>query len=58
MLNVIDKAAPDMIIHLGDLIYDAVEVSRQFIGIPMEMVKGNCDLGSAASPYKKRKLFS
>ena len=52
MLYVVDKAAPDMIIHLGDLIYDAVEVSRQFIGIPIEMVKGNCDLGSAASSYK------
>lgn len=52
MLHVVDKAAPDMIIHLGDLIYDAVEVSRKFIEIPIEMVKGNCDLGSAASSYK------
>ncbi|MDX1358430.1 MAG: metallophosphoesterase [Clostridia bacterium] len=52
MLAIVETAAPDMIIHLGDNIYDAVEVSKHFRDIPMECVKGNCDFGSPASSYK------
>lgn len=56
MLDVVGKLSPDMIIHLGDHIYDAVEVERQFMDIPMEFVKGNCDLGSSAPSYKMIKV--
>ncbi len=52
MVEVVERGAPDMIIHLGDHIYDAVEVERKFMGIPIEFVKGNCDLGSSAPSYK------
>ncbi len=52
MTDVVEIMKPDMIIHLGDHIYDAVELRRQFMDIPMEFVKGNCDLGSSAPAYK------
>ena len=52
MMDVVEIMKPDMIIHLGDHIYDAVELERQFMNIPMEFVKGNCDLDSSAPSYK------
>ena len=35
MVDVVEIMKPDMIIHLGDHIYDAVELERQFMDIPM-----------------------
>jgi len=52
MVDVVKMVKPDMIIHLGDHIYDAVDLERQFMDIPMEFVKGNCDLDSSVSSYK------
>ena len=47
MRYAVDIAAPDAIIHLGDHISDALELSRQFPLITFYMVNGNCDVHSA-----------
>lgn len=46
MLGAIAKYAPDMIIHLGDGGRDIDRIKKQFPQIPLEAVRGNCDLGS------------
>lgn len=43
MLEIVEKEAPDEIIHLGDLIRDAETVSFAFPDIPVTIVPGNCD---------------
>ena len=46
MTLAVQKENPDMIIHLGDHIDDAAELSMQFPRIPMVAVPGNCDFSS------------
>lgn len=43
---------PDHIIHLGDCIHDAEQLSRRFPGIPLTAVPGNCDFGSCDEAEK------
>lgn len=46
MTDVVSKIKPDMIIHLGDHMSDALILEQQFIDIPIEYVRGNCDSNS------------
>ena len=52
MVEVVKKIKPNMIIHLGDYINDALNIERQFIEIPIEYVKGNCDIYSTGAAQK------
>ena len=42
------RAAPDMIIHLGDFTRDADVLQKEFPHIELRSVRGNCDLASVA----------
>lgn len=43
MIQAIDGQQPDQVIHLGDLISDAEELSYLYPKLPICMVPGNCD---------------
>ncbi|MBS6533759.1 MAG: YfcE family phosphodiesterase [Oscillospiraceae bacterium] len=43
MIQAIDEQQPDQVIHLGDLISDAEEMSYLYPKLPICMVSGNCD---------------
>ena len=43
MYDAIEAHKPQQIIHLGDLVEDAEDVSYAFPQIPFCMVPGNCD---------------
>ena len=43
MIQAIDEQQPDQVIHLGDLISDAEEMSYLHPKLPICMVPGNCD---------------
>lgn len=43
MYNAIDLHTPDQIIHLGDLVEDAEEITYLYPSLPVCMVPGNCD---------------
>ncbi|MBS6372570.1 MAG: YfcE family phosphodiesterase [Lawsonibacter sp.] len=43
MVQAIDEQQPDQVIHLGDLISDAEELSYFYPKLPICMVPGNCD---------------
>ena len=43
MIQAIDEQKPDQVIHLGDLISDAEEISYLYPKLPVCMVPGNCD---------------
>ncbi|SFG24338.1 hypothetical protein SAMN04487761_10929 [Lachnospiraceae bacterium C7] len=43
MVDVVEKEQPDTIIHLGDLVSDAMELRNQFPHIAFLSVPGNCD---------------
>ncbi len=43
MYNAIEKHLPDQVIHLGDLVEDAEDVSYAFPQLPFCIVGGNCD---------------
>lgn len=47
MLYAAGQTKPDVIIHLGDHISDAIELQQQFPEAIYHMVKGNCDMWSA-----------
>ena len=53
MAQAIQEEVPDQIIHLGDLMSDAEELSRRFPTLPICMVPGNCD-GWTTAPAIKR----
>ena len=48
MLEAIRRSRPDVIIHLGDYVRDTEEIMREFPGVPLYFVSGNCDIGSTA----------
>lgn len=56
MIKVAEKMTPDLIIHLGDHVSDAVELEQHFPEIPFEYVSGNCDLNSFISSSKTLKI--
>ncbi len=43
MIDVVEKERPDEIIHLGDYLQDAEELSYAYPEILVSMVPGNCD---------------
>jgi putative phosphoesterase len=47
--RIMDKI--DMIIHLGDHDFDAVQLNKDFPDIPLHYIAGNCDFGK--SPKEK-----
>ena len=53
MYDAIEAHKPQQIIHLGDLVEDAEDVSYAFPQIPFCMVPGNCDFGSTAIPIRQ-----
>lgn len=53
MLNAVALHQPDQIIHLGDLLEDAEELSYVYPQIPICMVPGNCD-GWTMQPLKRQ----
>ena len=53
MMNAVELHQPDQVIHLGDLLEDAEELSYVYPGIPVCMVPGNCD-GWTMAPLKKQ----
>ena len=53
MYEAIDTHAPDQVIHLGDLVADAEEVTYLYPALPVCMVPGNCD-GWTSLPGKKQ----
>ena len=52
MLQAIEEQQPDQVIHLGDLITDAEELTYVYPRLPICMVPGNCD-GWTTEPAKK-----
>lgn len=53
MYRAVDQQQPDQIIHLGDLVEDAEELSWAYPKLPVCMVPGNCD-GWTTAPMKKQ----
>ena len=53
MIEAIETHHPDHVIHLGDLMSDAEELSYIYPKLPMTIVPGNCD-GWTAEPAKKQ----
>ena len=43
MRRAVEQERPDRILHLGDVMRDAVELSLAYPNIPLELVPGNCD---------------
>lgn len=43
MIDVIEEEKPSHVIHLGDHVADADELSRQFPMLPILRIRGNCD---------------
>lgn len=43
MIDIVEREAPDEIIHLGDCWRDAEKLNYAYPGIPLYMVPGNCD---------------
>lgn len=54
MYAAIDHHKPQQVIHLGDMLYDADEVSEHYPKLPFCMVPGNCDGWGLAMPTKKQ----
>lgn len=54
MYAAIDRCQPRQVIHLGDLMCDAEEVSRHYPGLPFCLVPGNCDGWGIPGPVKKQ----
>ena len=52
MRRVLKEEKPDMVIHLGDCVRDVYQLKTEFPDIPIENVKGNCDL-SVTEPAEK-----
>lgn len=50
MVRCVERAEPDVILHLGDCVRDAEALRRQFPAIPMQTVPGNCDWGDTDAP--------
>jgi len=43
MLEAVEAEAPDMVLHLGDLIRDAEALAAAYPDLPVNYVAGNCD---------------
>lgn len=52
MRRAVEQEHPDQILHLGDVMRDAVELSLAYRNIPMELVPGNCDYATDVPAQK------
>ena len=52
MVEAVNAAHPDLIIHLGDVMHDAEKLHAIFPEIPMEQVPGNCDYAAFDAPQR------
>ena len=55
--NAIEKHTPDQVIHLGDLVEDAEDISFAFPQLPFCIVGGNCD-GWCSYPTTRNVTFA
>lgn len=53
MISILTEHPPDMIIHLGDVITDAIDLESIFPKIPLYKVPGNCDWGDQTPPIQE-----
>ena len=53
MMDAVELHHPDQVIHLGDLLEDAEELSYVYPQLPVCMVPGNCD-GWTSQPLKRQ----
>lgn len=52
MRAVLKQEKPDLVIHLGDCLRDVYQIRTEFPEIPIEYVKGNCDISNTESVEK------
>ena len=52
MIRAVERVQPDYVLHLGDCQRDLEKLRREFPGLPMEGVPGNCDRGSYDQPER------
>ncbi|MTQ97224.1 YfcE family phosphodiesterase [Pseudoflavonifractor sp. BIOML-A6] len=52
MCAAVERERPDRILHLGDMVRDAVSLAGRFPEIPLDMVPGNCDYSMELSVKK------
>ena len=52
MRKAVEQERPDQILHLGDVMRDAVELSMAYRNIPLELVPGNCDYATDVPAQK------
>ena len=57
MRSVVLREKPDRILHLGDVVRDAQRLQDSFPDIPLDQVRGNCDVGSYDVPEEKELFF-
>ena len=50
MIRAVERVQPDYVLHLGDCQRDLEKLRREFPGLPMEGVPGNCDWGAVDAP--------
>lgn len=53
MIAILTENPPDMVIHLGDVIDDAIDLESIFPNIPLCKVPGNCDWGNQTPPIQE-----
>lgn len=49
MVRAVRTYNPDMVIHLGDFLRDALELKERFPDLDVRYVRGNCDVGMKES---------
>lgn len=52
MIRAVERVQPDYVLHLGDCQRDMEALRREFPGLAMEGVPGNCDWGSCDQPER------
>ncbi len=57
MRQAVEAEGPDRVLHLGDMVRDAVKLRSLFPRLPMEQVRGNCDGWSSDEPEEKEVFF-
>jgi hypothetical protein len=53
MRQAILQERPDGVLHLGDVVRDALRLQEDFPDLPMEQIRGNCDMGVSDIPEEK-----
>lgn len=58
MLQAIEREKPDRVLHLGDVVRDGQQLlSHLGPAVPLEQVRGNCDLEGCGMPLEKELFF-